>query len=91
MTLFDPPPAEPEWNPPSLQEAHGLWRTRDERVLPIAEMSASHLRGAIALFTKFGYGDHPKLDELRSELACRAAEQAPAGRVAGPVPGTRCR
>jgi hypothetical protein len=71
MTDFDLPPAEPEWSPPSLHEAYGHWRTQDDRVLPIAEMDTGHLKNAVALFAKFGYGDHPKLDELRSELARR--------------------
>jgi len=77
VTLFDPPPAEPEWYPPSLQEPYGSWRTRDERVLPIAEMSKAHLKSAIALFTKFGYGEHPKIDELRRELARKESECDP--------------
>lgn len=72
MTLFDPPLPEPEWSPPSLGEAHGYWRTQDGRSLPIAAMETAHLENAIALFTKFGYGDHSKLDELLRELARRA-------------------
>jgi hypothetical protein len=55
-------------------EPHGRWQTRDGSTLPIAEMSKAHLKSAIALFTKFGYGDHPKIDELRRELARKENE-----------------
>lgn len=61
----------PQWSPPSLREPAGYWRTKDDRVLPIATMETAHLKSAIALFIRFGYGDHEKVRELRRELARR--------------------
>ncbi len=69
---FGDPPHEPEWSPPTLREAFGLWRTRDDRVLRIAEMETLHIRNAVTMFTRFGYGDCAKFDELRAELERRA-------------------
>ena len=57
--------------PRSLAEPAGLWRTRDARVLHIADMTTRHLENAIALFTKAGWAAHCKIRELREELARR--------------------
>jgi|HubBroStandDraft_1064217.scaffolds.fasta_scaffold25040_5 hypothetical protein len=62
---------DPTWAPPSLAAPAGEWLTQDGRVLAIAEMATRHLRNAVALFAKFGYGDHPKVGELRIELTRR--------------------
>jgi len=53
--------------PPSLAEKYGFWRTRDGRVIEIAKMADKHIESAIALFTRAGWGDHSKIQELRSE------------------------
>ena len=58
-------------SPKSLNEPVGRWRTRDGRVLAIEQMETSHLKNAIALFEKSGWGDHFKIWELREELERR--------------------
>jgi hypothetical protein len=60
-----------EWSPPSLAAPYGQWQTQDGRTLSIAEMADRHLQNAISLFSKFGYGDHDKIQEMRRELAQR--------------------
>lgn len=60
----DPPP-------PALQQPYGYWRTRHGEQLKIVEMDTSHIKNAIKLFTRAGWGDHTKLRELREELARR--------------------
>lgn len=58
------------WLPPlSLGEKIGFWRTRYGKVLKIAEMSTAHLGNAIYFFDE--WNDHPKIRELREELAKR--------------------
>jgi hypothetical protein len=57
--------------PDCLDEAAGYWRTRDGRVLRVREMSRAHLQNAISLFTRAGWGNEPKLCELRAELQAR--------------------
>lgn len=53
--------------PVTLSEKHGYWRTRDGRVLLIADMSDNHLDNAIKMFSKAGYSDFVKIQELREE------------------------
>jgi len=55
----------------SLDERVGHWRTRDGRVLAIAEMEIGHLENAIRFFARAGWGDHPKIEELRGEILRR--------------------
>ena len=62
---------EPSGVPGSLNERDGYWRTRDGRVLEIAKMSDAHLGNAIRLFERSGWGEHPKIQELREELRKR--------------------
>jgi hypothetical protein len=57
--------------PTSLREPAGSWRTRDGRVLRIFEMSRPHIENAIRLFERAGWAEHPKIRELREELARR--------------------
>ena len=54
-------------------EPAGSWRTRGGAVLRVAEMSATHLTNAVRLFERNGLGDHPKVQELRAELARRGS------------------
>jgi len=56
---------------PTLDAPVGKWRVRSGAVLEIAKMSAEHLQNAINLFTRAGWGEHTKIDELREELARR--------------------
>lgn len=53
--------------PPALLVKHGQWG----RTLHVRDMTAQHLRNAIALFRRSGWGEHPKIYELRLELARR--------------------
>jgi hypothetical protein len=69
QAIYDEIFAELRSPPGSLSEAIGYWRTRDRRVLKITEMSIAYLRNAIRLFV--AWSDHPKILELRAELAGR--------------------
>ena len=64
-----------DWEPTesggSLNERDGYWRTRDGRVLEITGMTSKHLKSAVSLFDRAGWGDHSKIRELREELARR--------------------
>lgn len=57
--------------PPRLDEPAGYWRTRNGSVIRVADMSSSHLLNAVRLFDRSGYGDLPKILELREELVRR--------------------
>lgn len=59
--------------PRALREPQppGLWKTRDGRVLVIAEMTVDHLTNSVNLFASHGWEDHPKIQELRKELVGR--------------------
>jgi hypothetical protein len=57
--------------PPALKTPRGRWRTREGEELEVGVMSTKHIRNVIKLFTRAGWGDHRKLDELRLELARR--------------------
>lgn len=57
--------------PPVLELPIGYWRTRELNVLRVREMSRSHIENAIELFTRMGWADHLKIEELRLELAAR--------------------
>ena len=50
--------------PKSLEVASGLWHTRDGRIISIRRMASDHLSNAISLFTRTGWGEHPKINEL---------------------------
>lgn len=56
----------------SLSEKRGFWRTRNGIVLTIAEMSGPHLKNAVCYFERTGWSNHPKIVELREELARRS-------------------
>ena len=58
---------ESDVSPPSLSEHRGWWRTRDGRVLRISQMEDRHVESAIALFEQAGWGDHPKVLELKED------------------------
>jgi hypothetical protein len=63
--------AESDLAPLSLSESRGWWRTRDGRVLRIVEMEDEHLENAIGLFELAGWGEHPKVLELKDERTRR--------------------
>jgi hypothetical protein len=60
-----------EQDPPSRSVRRGFWRTQSGHVLAIKEMTAVHLMNAIHLSERAGTGKHPKIQELREELASR--------------------
>lgn len=55
----------------SLSEKIGYWQKRDGSVIKITEMSITHIKNAIGLFDRVGWGDHSKIRELREELSRR--------------------
>jgi hypothetical protein len=57
--------------PRALETPPGEWRTRDGTILQVRAMSVEHIRNAISLFERSGWGDHAKILELRLELARR--------------------
>jgi crotonobetainyl-CoA:carnitine CoA-transferase CaiB-like acyl-CoA transferase len=61
--------------PESLSAPYGSWQTRDGRLLAVVDMTTAHLRDAIRLFERFGWGDHGKIRELREELARRVVRR----------------
>ena len=67
--MFDEQYADLCLPPACLSEEPGYWRTRDKRVLKIAEMSTVHLKNAIRIFV--AWNTHDKIVELREELAGR--------------------
>src|SRR5579871_5694376 len=54
--------ARADARPPKVLSAPaGEWRTRDGRVLRVAEMTADHIANAVALFERGGHGGHQKI------------------------------
>lgn len=67
--MCDGPPVGDE--PEALEMPLGQWLMKDKRTLKIRKMTTTHLANAIKLFTKAGWGDHHKIEELRRALARR--------------------
>lgn len=57
--------------PRALEVPEGIWRTRNGSELEIRTMTVAHIKNAINLFMRFGWGEHRKILELRLELARR--------------------
>jgi hypothetical protein len=54
-----------------LDAPYGFWVTSGNQRVVIRRMTTDHLRNAIAYEERTGNGSHPKVDELREELAKR--------------------
>jgi hypothetical protein len=58
------------WEETALDAPRGYWLAKEGRRL-IANMTSDHLRNAITYEERAGNGNHPKVTELRTELAKR--------------------
>lgn len=63
-------PYDDSWRETVLDAPLGYWLAKEGRRL-IANMDDDHLRNAIAYEERTGNGNHPKVDELRTELTKR--------------------
>lgn len=70
----DPYEFREEAPPSSLSAPVGKWRVRGGAELEISKMTVEHLQNAIRFFTRAGWGDHAKIQELWEELVCRATK-----------------
>jgi hypothetical protein len=52
-----------------LDAPYGFWVTSGNQRVVIRRMTTDHLRNAIAYEERTGNGSHPKVTELRAELA----------------------
>lgn len=72
QAMYADPDDPDDCGPPrSLGERSGYWRKRDGPVIEVSAMTTRHLLSAVALFDRAGWGDHPKIRELREEIARR--------------------
>ena len=65
------PEDEDGWEEIPLDAPFGFWVTAGNQRLVIRRMTTDHLRNAIAYEERTGNGSHPKVGELRAELARR--------------------